>query len=253
MNVNELEKYENELRNKKEKTTKNKNPFETDSKLNFWWKFSKEDLKNIDFKTVVLKKININNILWGLLVIVSIYSYNTWILQKIEEIPTLKANLNIINENIKKQESELSSLEEINLDSSLLQAKEDLISRHFVSEWESLSLEQANSIYQIARKVWLEIDSLQKIEVKRDDRKIEDFWVVLEDKMINNFYENSWYNKFIISTMSSEEVVLRFKEKMEDEVEFLFDGFTLNQSDWELKYSFSIKALYNLNNNIEYE
>ena len=35
---------------------------------------------------------------------------------------------------------------------------------------------------------------------------------------------------------------------MEDRVEFVFDGFSLNQSDGDVKYSFSLKAFYNLKN-----
>ena len=119
---------------------------------------------------------------------------------------------------------------------------------HLPEQHKNLYIEQANTLYEIAQEVWLEIDSLQKIEVKPDERKIEDFGIELEDKGIENFYEKAWYTKFIISTISSEEVILRFKEKVEDRVEFVFDGFSLNQSDWDVKYSFSLKAFYNLKN-----
>jgi hypothetical protein len=47
--------------------------------------------------------------------------------------------------------------------------------------------------------------------------------------------------KYNIETESDEKAILRFKEKLEDVVQFVFDGFTISQSNGTLKYSFGIK------------
>jgi len=243
-NINDLENLEKELVNKKNKKQASKGvPPKFNSSSSF-----KVDFKSIDFKKEVLSRLNITGILWVILIILVFYWYKSDIFKKVEEIPTLKKDKSIILWNIQKQESEISSLEEINLDSSTLEKKEKLLDMHLPEQHKNLYIEQANTLYEIAQEVWLEIDSLQKIEVKPDERKIEDFGIELEDKGIENFYEKAWYTKFIISTISSEEVILRFKEKVEDMVEFVFDGFSLNQSDGDVKYSFSLKAFYNLKN-----
>jgi len=185
-------------------------------------------------------------VLWILLISLSFYAYDSGLQKKNESIPTLKKELSILENNILKQAEELSALDKINLDSSTLEIKEELLDKYLPTENELLYIEQANTLYQVAKEVWLNIDSLQKIEVKRDDNKIIELWNELANKWIDNFYEDNWYTKFIISTISSEEIIVRFKEKVEDRVEFVFDWFSINEADWELKYSFSLKAFYNL-------
>lgn len=252
-NLNDLANLEKDLVNKKKKeekeAPKKASPFQTKSKFAFKPSFGwGNKLKNVDFKKEILSKINIVSLLWIVLLIICVYSYKTEIFRKIEEMPTLEKNLSIIKGNIEKQDKELASLEEINLDNSTLEIKEELLDRNLPQYHDTLHVEQANTIYEIAKEVWLELESLQKIEVKIDERKIEDFGFELEEKGIENFYEKAWYTKYMLSTVSSEEVILRFKEKIEDKVEFVFDWFGLNQSDWEMKYSFSLKAFYNLKN-----
>ncbi len=242
-NINDLEKYEKDLINKKKESQKT-NPFSSKSSFDFW----KINLNKKDFKNIIFSRVGVSSFLWGILVIFIIYSYNTDIFKKVEELPTLKKNLSIVNDNIKKQEDELASLDKINLDLSSLESKETILDLNLPEMNDNLDIEQTNKLYQIAKEIWLEVDSLQKIDIKRDEKKVEELGTFLDTFWIENFYENAWYTKYIISTTSSEKVILRFKEKTEGTVEFIFDSFSLNQSDDELKYNFSIKAFYSLNN-----
>jgi hypothetical protein len=52
-----------------------------------------------------------------------------------------------------KQAEELSALDKINLDSSTLEIKEELLDKYLPTENELLYIEQANTLYQVAKEV----------------------------------------------------------------------------------------------------
>ena len=241
---------------KKYKSTKIEEKKQKDNDLNASDPFVSRSKKipNIDMKS--LKKIKWKDItsyihpislLWFILVLVVWYGYTSDLWKKISEIPTLQKNIAILQENIDKQDSEISSLDKINLELDVIREKESKLLKHLPTYNDNLYVEQANVIYKIASEVGMEIESLQKVNIRRSEKRLEDFNIQLIDKWFEPYYDNSWFTKFIISSISSEEVIIRFKEKIENRVEFMFDGFTLNQSDGEIKYSFSLKALYNIN------
>lgn len=200
----------------------------------------------------LISKLDINgftlsvSFLWFLIIAMSIYAYHTDLYGKIERLPTLKKNVSILKENISKQDQELKALESLTINDEELKKKESILLSHLQKEWDLTAVYQWYKIYQIAKEAGLEIESLQKVSIQPDDNKIKQFWDKMAELDIENIYDSSWYNKFIISASTDEDTIIKFKKNIEESVGFDFDGFTITKSQWLLKYDLSIKAFYSL-------
>ena len=189
---------------------------------------------------------------WILLLYVFYSFYESNVPLKIKNTYIAKKNIEILKKNIKAQESEMKTLDNLNWNSQELEEKERIVKNNLYMYDKNLYIKQINLIYEIANQSWLQVDSISKVENPRNDDQVEKFNQILEEKGlsdIENFLEKSWFVNYAINTKSDEYAILRFKEKLEDVVQFVFDGFSISRSDDKLSYSFSIKWFYSLNEN----
>lgn len=222
-----------------------------------WWFNSWISIKNlnIDFIKNILSKLDINwftvfvTFLWISLIWMAIYWYNTDLHSKIKQLPTLQKNVSISENNIEKQKKELEALDNLTINDDELSKKEKIMLSNIEKEWDLTAIYQAYKLYQIAKDSWLDIEWLQKVVIQPDDNKIQEFWDKMAVLQIGNIYDSSWYNKFILTATTDEETLMKFQKNIEESLTYSYDWFTIVENQWELKYSFSIKAFYSLTKN----
>lgn len=201
-----------------------------------------------------IKKLNIDwfgvfiSFLRVFLIAVLVYSYNTDVYGKIQNLPTQERNISILKQNIEKQKQELEVLNNLTINDEELKIKEKILSKNIFSEDNYTAMNQIYALYSIAKDIWIKIESVQKITDKIDQNKVNQYWDFLDWLWISNFYEKSWYNKYILTTTSDEETILKFKEIIDNSVPFVFESYTINENQETLQYSISIKSFYSINN-----
>ncbi len=249
MNFNKLIEEDDNIANQEREKSK-KSPFakksvlwDLDFKKGIKWNIPKINISNLDKRMLVV------NWLWIILIGLLYISYNNELIGKVQELPTLRNEVSILDKNIKKQKDEIKALEEINV--SNIDSKYETLNQSLRTYSPELHVNQINALYEIAKASGLEIETLQKIPIKMDEKILDDLDQELADFWIDNFLEDAWYTKYSISAVTSEKVMLRFKEKLEERAEFMFDAFSISESNGDLKYNFTIKAFYSLNDQID--
>lgn len=197
-----------------------------------------------------MKKINFSwwkilvSILWILFILSWYFVYSDDVLWKREKIPTLQKEIEILKDNIKLQKAEKKALEDFWTDTTLLDLKKEIISKHLY-EWDKdIVLNHLNEIYQISWEVWFNIDSITIDEPKNTDTEINKFWKFIPDNIENFVWDTVWFNTYNITTKVSEETVMRFKEKIESRLSFSYSDFSLKKAENDITYDFKLYWFY---------
>lgn len=208
---------------------------------------TRKQANKVDFKQLLmssLKNLSVVSILWWILGFVVYTTYSSEIKWKIEDLPRLREDVSILEDNLKKQDEEFKFLEMVKVNSNELYSKEEEVGRHVPDDSETIIADQVSRLYALAKESWVEVES---INIKTEDRKeeiISKKWAELENRGLVNVYNLGWYNNYILTITSSEESLMRFKDKIYNNVEFSIGSFSMTSWESGVKYSLTLEWIY---------
>lgn len=186
--------------------------------------------------------------LWAAAGALAYYSYHTNAIATIKDLPLKRANLAVLKANVAQTEKELEALENMKVNSKELEEKESALESRLPSENEKTAMRQLAIIQSAVRKSGIAVATVSKSSEQWKPDLADKLGAPLADLGIGNFYQNAWFNRFVLTVDSPESAVMRFKEEVETDKSMTVGAFKASRSDEGLKYEVTILAFYTLTN-----
>lgn len=186
--------------------------------------------------------------LWAAAAALAYYSYQTNAIATIKDLPLKRANLAVLKENVAQTEKELEALENMKVNSKELEEKESALESRLPTENEKTALRQFSAIQSAVRKSGITVATVTKSSEQWKPDVADKFGAPLADLGIGNFYQNAWFNRFVLTVDSPERDVMKFKEEVETDPSMTVGAFKASRSDTGLKYEVTVLAFYTLTN-----
>lgn len=213
-------------------------------KNKLWW-FS---LKGNNFISSIGPVTIIIALLWLTPAIAWIYGYNNNLFSKIKELPLLRANLVVAQENLDIAEKAYSYLKKLSVDPRELTVKEDILSKYLITENAKLAFQQVNILNQIVKESGVYVASYKKQASPPEFTKAAPAsngltLESLEPKISND----SKYISYWVEVHGTEDQIIHFLERVEKTPMLFIDSPSFSRSEGpgnKIKLSTQIKWYY---------